>query len=49
MLLFALVAGLICGGIVAYQDDGDITRNHTYAMADQFEADLEQLKKEAGL
>jgi hypothetical protein len=34
---------------VAYQENGDIIRNHTYAMADQFEADLEQLKKEAGL
>jgi len=35
--------------IVAYQNNGDITRIYTYAMAAQFEADLAQLKKEAGL
>jgi DpnII restriction endonuclease len=35
--------------IVEYQNAGDITRIYTYAMADQFEADLRQLKAEFGL
>ena len=35
--------------IVAYQNNGDITRIYTYAMAAQFEADLRQLKEEYGL
>jgi hypothetical protein len=35
--------------IVEYQNAGDITRIYTYAMADQFEADLSQLKTESGL
>lgn len=35
--------------IVEYQNNGDITRIYTYAMADQFEADLRQLKQEFGL
>ncbi len=34
--------------IVACQNNGDITRIYTYAMAAQFEADLAQFKKEAG-
>jgi hypothetical protein len=32
--------------IVEFQNSGDITRIYTYAMADQFEADLRQLKRE---
>jgi hypothetical protein len=32
--------------IVQYQNNGDITRIYTYAMAQQFEADLKQLKQE---
>jgi DpnII restriction endonuclease len=32
--------------IVEFQHNGDITRIYTYAMADQFEADLRQLKAE---
>ena len=32
--------------IVEYQNNGDITRIYTYAMAQQFEADLKQLKQE---
>jgi hypothetical protein len=32
--------------IVDFQNNGDITRIYTYAMADQFEADLRQLKAE---
>ena len=32
--------------IVELQNNGDITRIYTYAMADQFEADLRQLKRE---
>jgi hypothetical protein len=32
--------------IVEFQNNGDITRIYTYAMAEQFEADLEQLKAE---
>jgi hypothetical protein len=32
--------------IVRYQNDGDITRIYTLAMADQFEKDLQQLKSE---
>jgi|SRR6267378_294510 len=35
--------------IVEYQNNGDIMRIYTYAMADQFEADLRQLKREMGL
>ncbi|MFN0313685.1 MAG: DpnII family type II restriction endonuclease [Burkholderiales bacterium] len=35
--------------IVEYQNSGDITRIYTYAMANQFESDLRQLKKEYGL
>lgn len=35
--------------IVAYQNNGDITRIYTYAMADQFEADLRTLRAEYGL
>jgi hypothetical protein len=35
--------------IVEYQNEGDITRIYTYAMANQFEADLRQLKQEYGL
>lgn len=35
--------------IVEYQNAGDITRIYTHAMAEQFEADLEQLKQEHGL
>ena len=35
--------------IVEYQNNGDITRIYTYAMADIFEADLLQLKDECGL
>jgi hypothetical protein len=32
--------------IVEFQNNGDITRIYTYAMARQFEADLRQLKRE---
>jgi hypothetical protein len=32
--------------IVEFQNNGDITRIYTFAMADQFEADLRQLKVE---
>ena len=32
--------------IVEFQNNGDITRIYTYAMEDQFEADLRQLKTE---
>jgi hypothetical protein len=32
--------------IVEFQNNGDITRIYTYAMADQFETDLRQLKSE---
>lgn len=32
--------------IVEYQNDGQITRIYTYAMAEQFENDLKQLKRE---
>jgi hypothetical protein len=32
--------------IVEYQNSGDITRIYTHAMAEQFEADLQQLKDE---
>ena len=32
--------------IVAFQNNGDITRIYTFAMADQLEADLRQLKAE---
>ena len=32
--------------IVEFQNNGDITRIYTYAMADQFEADLRELKAE---
>lgn len=35
--------------IVEYQNNGDITRIYTLAMADQFEADLAILKSELGL
>jgi DpnII restriction endonuclease len=35
--------------IVEYQNNGDITRIYTYAMAEAFEADLQQLKAECGL
>ncbi len=35
--------------IVVYQNQGDITRIYTYAMAERFEADLRQLKAEFGL
>jgi hypothetical protein len=35
--------------IVEFQNAGDITRIYTYAMADQFEKDLRQLKREYGL
>jgi hypothetical protein len=35
--------------IVDYQNNGDIARIYTYAMAAQFEADLRQLKQEYGL
>lgn len=35
--------------IVEFQNNGDITRIYTYAMADQFEKDLCQLKAEARL
>ena len=35
--------------IVEYQNAGDITRIYTFAMAEQFEADLRQLKREHGL
>lgn len=35
--------------IVEYQNTGDITRIYTYAMAEQFEADLRILKTECGL
>jgi hypothetical protein len=35
--------------IVKYQNDGDITRIYTYAMAEQFEADLRTLGSEYGL
>lgn len=35
--------------IVEYQNAGDITRIYTHAMAQQFEADLRQLKHEYGL
>ncbi len=35
--------------IVEYQNAGDVTRIYTYAMAQQFEDDLRQLKAEAGL
>ncbi len=35
--------------LVALQNNGEITRIYTYAMADQFEMDLNQLKSESGL
>jgi hypothetical protein len=35
--------------IVEFQNSGGITRIYTYAMAEQFEKDLRQLKKESGL
>ncbi len=35
--------------LVAYQNKGDITRIYTSSMAAQFKADLQQLKREAGL
>ena len=35
--------------IVQFQNNGDITRIYTYAMAEQFETDLRQLKSEYGL
>lgn len=35
--------------IVEYQNDGEITRIYTMAMAPSFEADLKQLKREHGL
>jgi len=35
--------------LVDLQNNGDITRIYTYAMADQFERDLRQLKSEGGL
>jgi hypothetical protein len=35
--------------LVDLQNKGDITRIYTYAMADQFEKDLRQLKSEGGL
>ena len=35
--------------IVEFQNNGDITRIYTFAMADQFEADLRQLKAEYNL
>ena len=35
--------------IVEFQNSGGITRIYTYAMAEQFEADLRQLKSEYGL
>ena len=35
--------------LVELQNNGDITRIYTYAMADQFEKDLRQLKSEGGL
>jgi DpnII restriction endonuclease len=35
--------------IVEFQNSGDIRRIYTYAMADQFETDLRQLKSEYGL
>jgi len=35
--------------LVDFQNNGDITRIYTFAMAKQFEADLKQLKNEYGL
>jgi hypothetical protein len=35
--------------IIRYQNIGDIARIYTYSMAQQFEADLRQLKDEYGL
>lgn len=35
--------------IIQYQNEGDIRRIYTYAMADQFERDLRQLKIEYGI
>jgi hypothetical protein len=35
--------------LIELQNNGDITRIYTYAMAEQFEKDLAQLKSEAGL
>jgi hypothetical protein len=35
--------------LIELQNNGDITRIYTYAMADQFERDLRQLKSEGGL
>jgi hypothetical protein len=35
--------------LVDLQNNGDITRIYTYAMADQFERDLRQLKSEGGM
>jgi hypothetical protein len=35
--------------IIAYQNNGDITRIYTYSMAEQFEADLRRLKIEFNL
>jgi hypothetical protein len=35
--------------IIEYQNNGDITRIYTYAMAETFETDLQQLKAECGL
>jgi hypothetical protein len=35
--------------IVEYQNNGDITRIYTYAMAEQLEADLRTLQAESGL
>ncbi len=34
--------------IIAYQNNGDVTRIRTYEMAPQFEAYLEQLKNASG-
>lgn len=35
--------------IIAFQNNGDITRIYTFSMADQFESDLRRLKIECGL
>ena len=35
--------------IIRYQNSGDIVRIYTYSMAEQFEADLRQLKNEYAL
>ena len=35
--------------IIDHQNNGDITRIYTFAMAERFDADLRQLKSQYGL